>query len=453
MEDKSLDPIFSLSPEFEEKIHAALTKPKALKKLLDPLHPSDIAALLLQIDPETRFHILENLKGDFEPEILSHLDDTLREEVVRILGTKEVAAALTELGSDEAVDILDDLDEEGQQEILAAVSLQDRYILEQGLNYPEDSAGRLMRREVVTVPSHWRAEQVHDFLIENGDNLPDNFHSMYVVDPKYRPVGKIDVSQFVRAKKATKIGKIIDENLSTILVTTNQENVANLFRHYNLLSAPVVDDEGRMLGEITLDDILHVVDEEAEDDMMKLGGVRDSDMYSAVFDTTKARFSWLFINLFTAILASSVISMFAHSIEKLVALAVIMPIVASMGGNAGTQTLTVAVRALASQELQLGRSRRFIRKEVLVAFFNGLLFCFITASFTFFWFHDWKLAAVAGAAMIINLLAAGAAGILIPLTLTRLKIDPAVSSVVFLTTVTDVLGFFAFLGLATLFLL
>jgi magnesium transporter len=320
--------------------------------------------------------------------------------------------------------------------------------------FPEESAARLMQREFIAVPAFWTVGQVIDYCRESPD-LPEDFYEIYVVDPRFRPVGQVALSRLLRQKRPVIVRDIIDHEVRPIPLDLDQEEVAFQFQQYRLTSAPVVDQAGRMIGVITFDDVTDVVEEEAEEDLMRLSGLGggETDLYSGTLRTTRTRFVWLAVNLGTAILASFVIAAFDATIEQLVALAVLMPIVASMGGNAGTQTVTVAVRALATHELTEANTVRFFLKEIAVGSLNGLLFAVLIAAIAFAWFHDLGLAAVIGAAMVVNLVVAGLAGTLIPITLERLNIDPAVSASVFLTTVTDVIGFFAFLGLAAAFLL
>jgi len=397
------------------------------------------------------------IRAEFRPGILVELDERVRDEVVDQLGPVETAAAVAELDTDDALDVIAELDEEEQQQILEAIPAADRTLIEQGLAYPEDSAGRLMQRELVAVPSFWTVGDTIDHLRksadESPDGLPSDFYDIFVVDPGHRPVGAIPLSHLLRARRLVPLTDLMATEMKVIGANTDQEEVAFLFRQRDLTSAPVVDDGGRLVGVITIDDVVDVIDEELEDDMMRLGGVREDDLYSAAMETARSRFGWLLVNLGTAILASLVIGAFDATIEQMVALAVLMPIVASMGGNAGTQTLTVAVRALATKELTAGNALRVIGKELMVGGVNGVLFAVIAAGVAWFWFGSVAIAVVLGLAMIINLVVAAVAGASIPLMLERVHVDPAVASGVFLTTITDVVGFFAFLGLAAWFLM
>jgi magnesium transporter len=362
-----------------------------------------------------------------------------------------VAEALQQLDSDEAVYLLENLDKEEQSDILAKLPHFERIALERSLEYPEDSAGRIMQTDLIAVPPFWSVGQTIDYMRE-ADDLPDRFYEIFVVDPAYHLLGSVALNHLLRSKRPTSIDAITDRDVHPIPVEADQEAVARQFERYNLTSAPVIDDDGRLVGVITADDVVEVVQEEASEDILRMGGVAGESVSDSVWRTTKHRFTWLLANLATAILASAVISLFEATIEQMVALAVLMPIVASMGGNAGTQTMTVAVRALATQDLGPVNALRVILRESAVGLLNGLLFAVIMAAIAFFWFGSGQLGLVIGLAMIVNLFAAALAGILIPLGLEALGLDPAIASGVFVTTVTDVVGFFAFLGLAALWL-
>jgi magnesium transporter len=452
--DAQPDERYGVSPELIEEVSAALTAADAprLRARVEPLHPADAADLLEQLAPEERERLFAVVRDVIDPETLSYLDEDVREELVALAGPQHLADAVSELETDDAVDLLEDLDEAQQQEILARLPAPERAVLEQGLTYPEESAGRLMQRDLVAVPSWWTVGEAIDFLRASPD-LPDDFYQLFIVDPTHRPIAAVSLSRAMRSKRAVKLLDIADEDFRSVSVTTNQEEVARLFRQYGLVSVPVVDESGRLVGVITVDDVVEVIDEEAEEDMMRLGGVGEDDLYRAFLGTVRSRFSWLAVNLITAVAAAAVIGVFENSIEQLVALAVLMPIVASMGGNAGTQTLTVAVRAIATKELTPANALRFIGKEFLVGSFNGVLFAVLAGTIAGLWFGNPFIGLVLGAAMIVNLGIAGLLGTLVPLGLQRLRVDPAVASGVFVTTATDVVGFFAFLGLATLVLL
>ncbi|MFQ5618813.1 MAG: magnesium transporter [Rhodospirillales bacterium] len=428
-----------------------------VKDLIAPLHYADVADLLEHLSAEERHALIDVIRDDFDAEILSELDETVRDEIIEQLGIADVAAAVAELESDDAVQIIEELDEAEQQKVLEAIPAGERTLIEEGLAYPEDSAGRLMQRELVTVPTFWNVGQTIDFMRQSADleedALPSVFYDIFVVDPAHKPVGAVPLSRLLRTRRPVPVSEIMDAEMKLIPVDTDQEDVAFLFRQRDLVSAPVVDDGGRLVGAITIDDVVDVIHEELEEDIMRMGGVREDDLYSAAVDTTRSRFSWLVVNLATAVLASLVIGLFEATIEQIVALAVLMPIVASMGGNAGTQTMTVAVRALAMKELNPTNAFRVIGKELLVGGFNGILFAALTGGVAWFWFESPALGVVIALAMIINMVVAGLAGTTIPLVLERAGVDPAVASGVVLTTITDVVGFFGFLGLAALILL
>jgi magnesium transporter len=445
------------SPErlrlLREQLEAGELEP--VRALAAEMHAADLARLI-EVLPEQREPLIRALRGNFDAELLAYLSPDLREEVIDLLEPKEVAAAVAELDTDDAVDVIQDLDEQAQREILDNLPPETRALVQEGLTFPEYSAGRLMQRELVSAPQFWTVGRLIDYLraaaLSGADEGPSDFYDVFVVDPLHRVVGAVPLSRVLRARRAVKLADIVNEDIQQIPAQMDQEEVARLFRKYALVSAPVVDAAGRLIGVITVDDVVDVIEEEAAEDLLRLGGVGQGDLYRAVLDTTQSRFSWLAVNLLTAIFASLVIGAFEGTIEKVVALAVLMPIVASMGGNAGTQTLTVVVRALATRQLTSANSWRVVGKELLVGVANGLLFAVIMGLVTWGWFHDPRIAVIIGAAMIINMICAGIFGASIPLVLRKLGVDPAISSAVFLTTVTDVVGFLAFLGLASLFL-
>ncbi len=424
----------------------------AVQAVAESLHAADAADLIEALNPDQRVQLVRELGSAFEPETLSYLQAPVREEVLDHIGPRGLASALAALESDDAVEIFEDLDPSFQQRILTQLPEGYRLILEEAIAFPEDSAGRLMQREVAVIPVGWTVGETIDFM-RSAVHLPADFYDLYVVDPKHKPQGKVPLSRVLRTKRATPITEIMEGDLNTVPYTMDQEEVAYLFRQYGLVSAPVLDDAERVIGMITVDDIVHVIDEEAEDDLMKLGGVGESDLYGRLIETTRSRASWLVVNLGTAVLASLVIGLFEATLQQVVALAVLMPIVASMGGNAGTQTLTVAVRALAMKDLTPANTVRFIGKELTVGFLNGVVCAVPTGIVAWLWFGRLDIGVIITLAMIVNLIVAGLFGTLVPITLEKLRIDPAVASTVFLTTITDVVGFFAFLGMAALFLL
>jgi magnesium transporter len=442
-----------IRPEFLHAVVAALDAGEAakLRDLALPLHEADLADLIELLRPEQRTMLIATLGEDFDAATLPELDEAVRDQLLETMPSEQVAEALQQLDSDDAVYVIEDLDKEEQTDILAKLPHFERLALERSLEYPEDSAGRIMQTDLIAVPPFWSVGQTIDYMRE-AEDLPDRFYELFVVDPAYHLLGSVALNSLLRAKRPTSIDAVTERDIHPIPVEADQEAVARQFERYNLTSAPVVDGGGRLVGVITADDIVEVVQEEASEDILRMGGVAGERVSDSVWRTASHRFTWLFANLITAILASFVISLFEATIEQMVALAVLMPIVASMGGNAGTQTMTVAVRALATQDIGPANALRVVWRESAVGLLNGLLFAVIMAAIAFFWFGSDKLGLVIGVAMVVNLLAAALAGILIPLGLDALGLDPAIASGVFVTTVTDVVGFFAFLGLAALWL-
>jgi magnesium transporter len=439
--------------DFLHAVVAALDEEDAAKvrELTIRLHEADLADLIQLLRPEQRGLLISTLGDDFKTGALPELDESVRDQVIEAMPTEQVAEAIQQLDSDDAVYLIEDLDKEDQSDILAKLPSFERAALERSLEYPEDSAGRIMQTDLIAVPPFWSVGQTIDFMSE-ADDLPDRFYEVFVVDPAYHLIGSAALNRLLRAKRTATVETITDRDIHPILAEADQEEVARQFERYNLTSAPVVDTDHRLVGVITADDVVEVVQEEASEDILHMGGVAGESVSDSVWQTTRLRFTWLLANLATAILASAVISLFDATIEQMVALAVLMPIVASMGGNAGTQTMTVAVRALATQDLGAANALRVIGRETAVGILNGLMFAVIMGGIVYFWFGSDQLGLVIGVAMIVNLIAAAVAGILIPLGLDALGLDPAIASGVFVTTVTDVVGFFAFLGLAALWL-
>ena len=421
------------------------------RSLVAGLQAPDLADLIELLQPQERMQLVQTLGAAFDPEALSELEETVRDQLLRDLPQATVAKAVAELETDDAAYVLESLDESDRQAILAQIPTVDRAALQRNLEYPEDTAGRLMQTDFVAVPPFWTVGQVIDHMRE-ADDLPDTFSDIYVVDPTYHVVGSVDLSRLLRTKRDVPVDKIMDGARQVVLATADQEEVARQFERYDLKSAPVVDANKRLVGVVTVDDVVEVIQEEAEEDLRRLGGVGDESVMDTVIDTVRNRFTWLLINLGTALLASSVIKLFDATIGQMVALAVLMPVVASMGGNAATQTMTVTVRALATRALGPANTLRVIVREASVGLINGVAFASIVGLVVLFWFGVGTLGLVIATAMVCNFLAAALAGILIPLTLSRLGYDPAVASGVFVTMVTDVVGFFAFLGLASLLL-
>ncbi|CAO3414401.1 magnesium transporter [Azospirillum doebereinerae] len=445
---------YGVEPEFVDEIVTLLhaRERDAVRALLDELHAADIADLIEQVDPAERDDLIEILRPGFDGEVLSYLNPDLREAVVERFEPQELAAAVAELDTDDAVDLIEDFDEETRAQILANLPAEDRALVQENLTYDENTAGRMMQRDLVAVPEFWTVGKTIDYVRAATDDLPEDFYDIFVVDPLHKVVGAVPLSRLLRQRRTTRIADLVTDEVDTIPATMDQEEVANLFRQYALVSAPVVDAAGRLIGVITVDDVVHIIDEEADEDLRKFSGSGDTGVFSGVAAITRARVGWLTVNLGTAFLASAVISLFEGTIEQIVALAVLMPIVASMGGNAGTQTLTVVVRALATRELSSANAMRVVGKELLVGLTNGAIFAVMVGVIALVWFGP-MIGVVIACAMIINMVVAGLSGALIPLGLHRVGVDPAVASVVFLTTVTDVVGFFAFLGLASAILL
>jgi magnesium transporter len=444
-----------ITPEQWQVIRTALEAEDAgaLKTALEPVHPADIADLLEQLDSEQRAVFLRLYASEFEGDLLSEIDESIREEVIEVLPPEVLAEAVRELESDDLVDILEDLEQPERDFILHSLESEDREAVQSAMSWPEGAAGRLMQVETVTAPEHFSVGDMIDYL-RSAEWLPDQFYHVILVDAEGRPTGYTTVVRVLAARREVLLKDITEESFRTVSATEDEAEVAHLFNKYHLISMPVIDDAGRLVGVITIDDAMNVLDEELEEDILRLAGVsEDSSLSDRIWETTRGRFIWLFINLLTAIFASFVISLFQEEIDAMVALAVLMPIVASMGGNAGTQSMTVAVRALATRELTGKNARRVLWREVVVGVLNGGAFGIILSLVVAFWFGVPMLAAVIAMAMMLTLAAAAFAGIVLPLALDSMGVDPALASGPFVTTVTDVVGFFAFLGLAALLLL
>lgn len=424
-----------------------------LKFLFENLGPYDKADLLEKVNIETRTRLLAFGGVLFEPEVFTYIQEEVRRQILENMDPTQIAGIISELDSDDALDLILPLEEDFKHEVIRKLSAKTRLVLQEGLSFPEESAGRLMQREFVAIPQFWTVGKTIDYLRAAAEDLPDTFYDLIVIDPSYHIAGEIPLHRLVRARRSEKIEALTLDDTHPIPATMDQEEVAEIFRNEDLASAPVVDEDGRLIGIITYDDVIDVIDEEAQEDLLKLGGIEEDDLYRSIISTSSSRFRWLFINLFTAFLAASVISLFQVTIEKVVALAVLMPIVAGMGGNAGTQALTVAVRALATRELSSTNAWRVIGKEAAVGLVNGVIFAIMVGLVAGVWFHDPKLGSVIAGAMITNLVVAGFFGASVPVVLDRYDIDPAIASGVFLTAMTDCIGFLTFLGLATIFLL
>jgi magnesium transporter len=447
------DSLYGLTPNVVQAVRDALDAHdvERVRRLVKPLHYTDVADLLERLSAEQRHLAVDAIRADMTPEVLTELDESVREEVVDQLGIREVAAAVTEMDTDDAVEVIEYLDEDVQQQVLEALPAEERALVEEALAYPEESAGRLMQRDFVAVPAFWTVGETIDHMRVAPD-LPDAFYDIFVVDPMHRPIGKLPLSRVARSRRPVRVSDIMRTNHTLIPVSMDQEEVAQLFRRLDLVSAAVVDEAGRLVGTITVDDVVDVIDEEAEEDMLHLARVGETDIHVPALATAPRRIRWLIVTLFNTILASVVISQFEPTIEKLVSLAVLMPIVAAMGGNAGMQVVTVMVRALATREVTAGNTLRVVAKEVAVGAMNGIVFAAIMGTVAALWFNNPSLGAVLAGAMMFNMMWSGIAGTMIPLALSKMGVDPAVAAGPFLTTTTDVLGFFAFLGLATVFL-
>ncbi len=419
-----------------------------LGKDVGELHESELADLLEALQSDQRQALVRLLGKEFDFGALTEVDEAIRLEIVDSVPNEDLAAAVQEMDSDDAVYILEDMEREDQDEILARLPHEERMLLQRALNYPEESAGRRMQTEFVAVPAFWTVGQTIDYLRDEKD-LPDRFAQIYVVDPSFKLAGAVDLDQILRTKRTVKIEDILHETRHALPATMDQEEAAQIMQQYELMSAAVVDENERLVGVLTFDDVVDVIQEEHEEDIMRLAGVGDEELSDSVYETAKSRWPWLIANTFTAFLASSVIGLFGGTIQQMVALAVLMPIVASMGGNAGTQTMTVTVRALATKDLDIYNSFRVIRREVLIGLSNGLLFAVLIGMVASVWFGDWNLGLVIGFALIVNLTTAALAGITIPLILDRFGADPALGSGAFVTMCTDCVGFFSFLGFAT----
>jgi magnesium transporter len=442
----------NLRADYVEEVVKALDagNATALRELVGELHEADAGAVLEALDPELRPRLIALMGSDFDFTALTQVDDTVREEILEELPPATVAEGVRELDSDDAVAILEDLPEEEQAEILDQLPAVERIALKRSLDYPENSAGRRMQDEFIAVGPDWTVGQTIDYMRETPD-LPERFWEIYVVDADRKLNGVVALDRLLRTKRPVPIKDLFEEELRPVNATEDQEEVARLFERYNLVSAPVVDDDDRLVGVITFDDIVDVIEEEAEEDIKALGGVSgEEELSDSVWTTARGRLPWLLANLMTALISAWVISNFEGAIGKMVALAVLMPIVASMGGNAGTQTMTVTVRALATRELSSANTLRIVRRELFVGVINGLVFAVIIGTVAAFAFNISGLGQVIGLAMVTVLTAAALGGILIPLMLTKLGVDPAVSSGPFVTTITDVVGFLSFLGIATL---
>jgi len=417
-----------------------------LNKTLKEIHPADSADIIENLTTENRSKLIELEGFSIDPEIFIELNESIQAEIFILLSTESIANILKRLESDNALKIIENLNEKKKNNVLDKLPPKDRFLLQEGLSFPEDSAARIMQREFTAIPSNWSVGQTIDYLRENKD-LPEEFLEIFIVDNNFKPIGTVPSSKVLRTSRESKMNSIMNETQVLIPVNMDKEEVGHVFENYNLVSAGVVNKENKLVGMITGDDVFTVLKEEAEEDVLRLAGVGDEVITDTVLQKTKRRFNWLLLNLFTALLATWVISLFGASIEQMVALAFLMPIVASMGGNAGMQTLAVTIRALATKELSSGNFGKVVTKEFIIGVLNGIIFALITGVIVQLWFKELNLSILIGISMVLNMVVAGLFGILIPVSLKKFNIDPAIASSVFVTTITDVIGFLSFLGL------
>jgi len=414
------------------------------------MHPADAADIIEHLSQNDRENLIKLNNFKIDPEVFIELNESIQSEIIKYLSSESIVTILKNLESDDAIQILENIDEKNKNAILGSLPPKDRFALLESLSYPEDSAARIMQREFTAIPSNWSVGQTIDYLRENKD-LPDQFLEIFIVDNEFKPIGTVPSSKVLRTSRDSKMISIMSETQLSIPVDMDKEEVGHLFENYNLNSACVVDKNNKLVGMITSDDVLTVLKEEAEEDALRLAGVGDEEITDGVLKKTKRRFSWLLLNLFTAVIASIVIGFFQEDIEKVVALAVLMPIVASMGGNAGMQTLAVTIRTIATNELTKNNFSQNVLKEFSIGILNGIIFAIISAIIVQFWFKDLTLSLIISISMVLNMIVAGLFGILVPITLKKFKIDPAVASSVFVTTITDVIGFLSFLGIGAYF--
>ena len=421
-----------------------------ISKSFKEMHPADAADIIEHLNESDREKLVKINDFKVEPEVFVELNESIQAEIIRHLSTDAVVFILKNLESDDAIKIIENLDETNKNDVLSSLPPKDKFALLESLSYPEDSAARIMQREFTAIPSNWSVGQTIDYLRENKD-LPEEFLEIFIVDNEFKPIGSVPSSKVLRTPRETKMQSIMNKSQLTIPVEMDREEVANMFENYNLNTACVVDKNNKLVGMITSDDVLTVLKEEAEEDALRLAGVGDEEITDGVLKKTKRRFNWLLLNLLTAILASIVIGFFKEDIEKVVALAVLMPIVASMGGNAGMQTLAVTIRTIATNQLTKNNFTQNVLKEFLIGILNGIIFAIISAFVVYFWFNDITLSLIISISMVLNMIVAGLFGILVPITLKKINIDPAIASSVFVTTITDVIGFLSFLGVGAYF--
>lgn len=450
-EANQLDSDDLLRPEFVRAVLDAVDDGDAegARALVEPLHPADIADLFELVPSDQRGALATAIADVLDGDVFAEMNDYVREALIDALEPHQVATIAAELDTDDAVAIIEDMEESDQRAVLRALDPDDRAAIEEALSYPEESAGRLMQRELIAVPEHWTVGDVLDYLRGN-DDLTTDFWEIFVVDPAHKPVGTCQLSWIMRTPRTVAIADVMKREQTLVPVDMDQEEVALRFQKYALISAAVVDSSGRLVGMVTVDDIVHIISQEAGEDILRLSGAGEGDINEPVIESYKTRVRWLIANLFTALLASSIIALFEGTIAKMVALATLMPIVAGVGGNAGTQTMAVTVRAIATNQLTDSNTWRTIRREIRVALLNGATIALVIGTGVTMVFQNPQLGAVIAAAMMTNIMVAGLAGVMVPVALDRMRTDPAVSSSIFVTMTTDSMGFLAFLGLASL---
>ena len=452
LKDKKVN--FEFNKEYIRVVNEKIQNNDALfiTNAFKEIHPADAADIIENLNANDREKLIKLNNFKIDPEVFIELNESIQSEIIKYLSSETIISILKNLESDNAIKILENLDEKNKNIVLNSLPPKDRFALQESLSYPEDTAARLMQREFTAIPSNWSVGQTIDYLRENKD-LPEEFLEIFIVDNEFKPIGTVPSSKVLRTSRDTKMQSIMLETQLSIPVDMDQEEVGHLFENYNLNSACVVDKSNKLVGMITSDDVLTVLKEEAEEDALRLAGVGDEEITDGVFKKTKRRFNWLLLNLFTAFIATWVIYMYEDAIKEMVLLAVLMPIVASMGGNAGMQTLAVTIRALATKELSAGNFSKIVTKEFIIGILNGIIFAVIAATIVQLWLDQINLSILIAVAMILNMIVAGLFGILVPVALKRMKIDPAVASSVFVTTITDVVGFLSFLGIGAYFFL
>ena len=452
IKDKKVN--FEFNKEYIRVVNEKIQSNDALfiTNFFKEMHPADAADIIEHLNENDREKLIKLNNFKIDPEVFIELNESIQSEIIKYLSSEAIVSILKNLESDNAIKILENLDEKNKNLVLNSLPPKDRFVLQESLSYPEDTAARLMQREFTAIPSNWSVGQTIDYLRENKD-LPEEFLEIFIVDTEFKPIGTVPSSKVLRTPRDTKMQSIMLETQLSIPVDMDQEEVGHLFENYNLNSACVVDKSNKLVGMITSDDVLTVLKEEAEEDVLRLAGVGDEEITDGVFKKTKRRFNWLLLNLFTAFIATWVIYMYEDAIKEMVLLAVLMPIVASMGGNAGMQTLAVTIRALATKELSAGNFSKIVTKEFIIGILNGIIFAVIAATIVQLWLDQINLSILIAVAMILNMIVAGLFGILVPVALKRMKIDPAVASSVFVTTITDVVGFLSFLGIGAYFFL